>query len=73
MLIFSTLIYAFFILLDVIPMARNKQWKVLVIYIGLITTAFVLTMLMELGVKLPSPAKPIERIVTAIIGRPPQE
>jgi hypothetical protein len=54
-------------------MARNKQWKVLVIYIGLITTAFVLTMLMELGVKLPSPAKPIERIVTAIIGRPPQE
>ncbi len=68
MLILCTAVYILFVLIDVIPIIRSKQWKVLTIYSILIITSFTLSVLFELGVKLPSPSYPIKNIVTAIFG-----
>ncbi|MGE5630933.1 MAG: hypothetical protein ACM3TR_07550 [Caulobacteraceae bacterium] len=54
---------------DVIPIIKNKQWKVLVIYSTVITAAYIFTILYELGVRLPSPANPLKHIVTSIVGK----
>lgn len=68
MLILCTAVYVLFILIDVIPIIKNKQWKVLIIYSALITTAYTFSVLTELGIKLPSPTYPIKHIITAILG-----
>lgn len=68
-LLLCTSVYVFFIILDIIPIIKSKQWKVFGIYAVLITTAYVLTVLNELGVKLPSPATPLKQIVTAVVGK----
>ena len=68
-LLLCTSVYVFFIILDIIPIIKSKQWKVFGIYAILITTAYVMTVLNELGVELPSPATPLKQIVTTIVGR----
>lgn len=69
MLMLCTMVYTFFILIDVIPIVKNKKWKVLVIYSALICTAYTFSVLTELGIKIPSPANPLKQIVTSIVGR----
>lgn len=69
MLILCTAVYVSFVLIDVIPIVKNKQWKIFVIYSTLTVTAYILTVLTELGIKLPSPSNPIKEIVTTIIGK----
>lgn len=69
MLILCTVVYAFFILIDAIPLVKKKLWMVLAIYSILITTAYVFTVLTELGVKIPSPADPIKQLVISIVGK----
>lgn len=69
MLVFCSLIYLTFLLAEIIPIIKNKQWKVLIIYSAFIITAYTLTVLSELGVKIPSPSNPIKLIVTSIFGK----
>lgn len=54
---------------EVIPMVKNKQWKVLIIYSIVMSTAFTLTLLHDLGIDIPSPANPLKKLVTSIVGK----
>jgi hypothetical protein len=69
LLVLCSLVYLVFILFEVIPIIRNKKWKVLVIYMILITVAYTLTVLNDIGVKIPSPSKPIKSLITSVIGK----
>lgn len=68
MLLLCTLVYVFFILVDVIPIVKNQRWKVLTVYTIFFIMAYTFSVLTELGVKIPSPAGPLKQIVTAIVG-----
>lgn len=68
MLILCTAVFLFFALLDVIPIVRNRQWKMLIIYSVIFITAYTFSVLTEFGVKIYSPSYPIEHIITAIFG-----
>lgn len=69
MIVFCSLTYLTFLLVDIIPIVKSKQWKVMIIYSTLIITAYTFTVLNELGVKIPSPSDPIRLIVTSIFGK----
>lgn len=69
MLILCTLVYVLFVFIDVIPIAKNKRWKVLAVYGVIFVTAYIFSVLTELGVKIPSPAVPLKQLVTAITGK----
>ncbi len=68
MFLFCTLVYAFFVFTDVVPLVQNKKWKVLAVYGVIFITAYVFTVLTELGVQLPSPLTPIGDLVASIVG-----
>jgi hypothetical protein len=51
-----------------VPMVKSKQWKVFVLYSALILFAYVLTVLQDSGVKLPSPSDPIKQLIISIVG-----
>jgi hypothetical protein len=68
MFLFCTLVYAFFVFIDVVPIVQNKKWKVFAVYGIIIVTAYVFTVLTELGVQLPSPLTPIKKLITLIVG-----
>lgn len=68
MLILCTMVYILFLCIDIIPILKNKERKMLIIYSIIITTAYVCTVLSELGVKIPSPANPLKDIITTIVG-----
>lgn len=63
------MVYLFLILIDVIPIIKNKQWKVLTVYSIITTAAYIFTVLTELGIKVPSPANPLKQIVGTIVGK----
>jgi hypothetical protein len=69
LLILCTLVYVFFVMIDVIPFVKNKKWKVLAAYGVIFVTAYIFSVLTELGVKIPSPAVPLKQLVTAIVGK----
>lgn len=68
MLIICTLLYLLLAANDMVPMVKSKQWKVFVLYSALILFAYVLTVLQDSGVKLPSPSDPIKQLVISIVG-----
>lgn len=61
-------IYVLFILFDLIPLLKKKQWKEFWIYSILISTAFAIYILIALDYKLPSPAVPTKRFVEFVFG-----
>ncbi|WP_053955687.1 hypothetical protein [Inediibacterium massiliense] len=68
MVILIILAYLIIGVLEIVPLVKKKQKKELILYMTLFLTAFVMSILLSLGVKIPSPAKPIERVVKAVIG-----
>lgn len=69
MLFFVIIIYLIIGFLEIVPMIKKKQTKELTVYIFLFGGAFILSVLLSLGVKIPSPADFIEKAVKAIIGK----
>ncbi len=55
-------------ILEIPPLIKKQQTKELVLYSVFFTLAFVLSILLVLGVNLPSPAKMLERVVTTFLG-----
>lgn len=55
--------------IEIVPLYKKKQKKELILYSITFTIAFVMSVLLSLGVKIPSPAKPIEKIVLTILGK----
>lgn len=63
-----TIVCTVFIWLDLIPVFREKKWRECWVYIVIIALVYVSTLLIASGVKIPSPAGPIKKIVSAIWG-----
>jgi hypothetical protein len=60
------MVYVVFLLIDFGDFLHNKKWKVIAVYSVLISTAYVFTVLNEMGVKLPSPAVPIKDLISSL-------
>ncbi len=63
-----TIVCAIFICIDVIPIYRGKHWVEFWIYLFLMTSVYVFVILIASGVKIPSPAAPLKKIVSFIWG-----
>lgn len=69
MVILVILFYLIIGIIEIMPLVVKKQKRELVLYGILYGIAFVTSILISLGVDIPSPAKPIEKIVFTIIGK----
>ncbi|WP_432661823.1 hypothetical protein R9X47_14755 [Wukongibacter baidiensis] len=56
-------------IIEIVPLYKNNKKKELVVYSIFFSAAFIISLLLSLGVKIPSPAKPIETIVNTILGK----
>lgn len=63
-----TLIIILFILIDLVPVAKEKQWLIFWVYTSLIVLVYVSALLIELEIKIPSPAVPLKKIIETILG-----
>ena len=70
MLIFLLLllIVTVFGLHDLVPIFRDKNWRVFWPYITVIVFHLFVTVLIRLNVEIPSPAGPLKRLVSVIFG-----
>lgn len=64
----TTILCIIFICIDIIPIYRNKQWMEFWIYLPLIAATYALVVILALGIKIPSPAGPLKKIVSLIWG-----
>jgi hypothetical protein len=51
------------------PIYKQRNKKSNLIYIGLIIIAITLSIAIEMGIDIPSPAKPLKNIVSYLIGK----
>ncbi|MCT4594536.1 MAG: hypothetical protein N4A57_09740 [Anaeromicrobium sp.] len=69
MLFFIILVYVIIGAIEITPLVKKKKKKDLTVYLVLYTLALVLSVLISIGVKVPSPAIPIQKMVEAVIGK----
>lgn len=71
MLIFLLLIFivAAFTFNDLVPIYRNKQWKVFWIYAAMMALLVFVSALIRLHIDIPSPATPLKKLITIIFGQ----
>jgi len=62
------IVYIIFAILEFIPLYKKKQKKELYLYIPMMSVALLICLLINMNVKLLSPAKVIESMVNMIIG-----
>ncbi len=69
MIIFVIIGYTFLVIFNFIPLYKKKLWSDF--WVNSILGVFSLTIavLISLNVKIPSPAKPIEHLITSILGK----
>lgn len=63
-----TLVFAFFIMIDLIPLYKNRKWKSFWTYTALLSVSYVFNLLIVIDVKLPSPAIPIKKMLSTLFG-----
>ncbi len=68
LILLYTLAYIFFVFIDLIPLYQSKCWKLFWTYSILMTVSYIIIFLIVLEVKIPSPAVPIKKAVSAIFG-----
>ncbi|MCT4618858.1 MAG: hypothetical protein N4A62_05665 [Marinisporobacter sp.] len=69
MIILIILAYIVIGVIEITPLVKKNQKKELILYSITFGVAFIISLLLGLGVKIPSPAKPIEKVVKMVIGR----
>lgn len=67
MFILVILAYAVIGFIEIVPLVKRKQKKEVILYSVTFSCAFILSLLLSLGVDIPSPARPIERVVKAVL------
>lgn len=65
--IFSVIV-TFFVIFDLIPIFQQKQFKAFWVYIILISFSYILSLLLVIDIKLPSPAEPLKKLVSFVFG-----
>lgn len=69
MFVLIILAYIIIGIIEIVPMVKKKQKKELILYSVTLMIAFIISLLLSLGVDIPSPAKAIEKIVLTVIGK----
>ncbi|MCG8482349.1 MAG: hypothetical protein MJA31_03495 [Clostridia bacterium] len=69
MFVLVILVYVLIGIIEIVPLIKNNQKKELILYSFLFVAAFILSLLLSLGVDIPSPADYIQKAVEAIIGK----
>ncbi len=68
MVVLVILAYGIIGVIELIPLIKEKKMKEIILYSVFFSAAFVISLLLSLGVEIPSPAGPIEKVVKGIIG-----
>lgn len=55
--------------LEIVPLVKNHKKKELILYCSIFSVSLVISILLGLGVEIPSPAKYIEKVVLMVIGK----
>lgn len=63
------LIIAAFAFNDLVPIYRNRQWKVFWTYVAIMALHIFVGALIRLNVDIPSPAVPLKKLATIIFGQ----
>lgn len=69
MIIIVIISYIIIIFLDFIPIYKNNNKREIAVYSILLLFALVISILLSLKVKIPSPSEPIEKAVNFIYGK----
>jgi hypothetical protein len=68
MILLIILVYAVIGFFEISALIKQQKMKEIILYSFVFLSAFVLSILINLGVQIPSPAKPIENTVKIIKG-----
>lgn len=66
MIIFYSFLYVLFIFVDLVPIYRDKKWKLFWVYSIITVVSYIMIILISVDVKIPSPAPIIKKAVTSI-------
>lgn len=61
--------YALLGIYEFIPLYKERKWKEFKMNLVLGITSFIVAMLISLDVKIPSPVKPIEKLLSGLMGK----
>lgn len=68
MFISAIIISAALILIDLVPLYKQQEWKIFFIYSFFLLFIVVLGLLADFNVEIPSPSKPTKDLVSLIFG-----
>lgn len=69
MFLFPVVGYALLIVIDFIPLYKQKRWCDFWVNTGIGIVTFTIAMLLSLGIDIPSPEKPIREFITMLFGK----
>ncbi len=64
----SLIICTALILIDLIPLYKQQEWKAFFIYSFLLGVILVIAVLVDFNIEVPSPSKPTKNIISFIFG-----
>lgn len=69
MIVLTVLGYILLALYEFIPLSKQKLWRDVWANAIIGVLSFSMAVLLSLDVKIPSPAKPIEELITSVLGK----
>lgn len=66
MLALVVLVYGLIVLLDIVPIYKDKPKKDFWVSTSLLTVSFIITVLLSFGINIPSPAGPLKQLINMI-------
>ena len=63
------LAYSIIISFEIYPIVKSKKRKNMALYLIAMGVSFIVSLLLVLGISIPSPAKPIEKLITMFFGK----
>lgn len=67
LLVFIMLATLLFIPIDMVPLAKGKQWKCFWVYTALLMVTWTVGILLAFKVRVPSPAVPLKKLINWVI------
>lgn len=69
MIVLAVIGYSLLVIFEFIPLFKKKLWVDFWVNAVLGALSFTIVLLLSLGIKLPSPEKPIRELITSIFGK----
>jgi hypothetical protein len=66
--VLTVFIVIFFVIADLVPVYKGKQYGTLCIYLAMMVSVVVISFLLAIDIKVPSPAVPLKQLVDLIWG-----